>query len=124
MVDSLGFLDGTNSTEGVKGACWYTILGNPWLEKLGGVEKQAHGLKKTPEIELLPHSSGFIFRLNKGRCYWKSKTDTARNSAPVDHYQRVTIRVVCSLFPINSMRTAAHCLSGPWCNFLENLKGR
>nr|WP_238582596.1 DUF3396 domain-containing protein [Trabulsiella odontotermitis] len=31
MVDSLGFLDGTNSTEGVKGACWYTILGNPWL---------------------------------------------------------------------------------------------
>lgn len=113
MVDSLGCIDGTNSTEGVKGACWYTILGNSWQEKLDGAEKQAHRLKKAPEIELLPYSSGLIYRLNKGRCYWKLKTDTARNSAPVAHYWRVTIRVVCSLFLINSMRPAAPCLSGP-----------
>nr|WP_242514486.1 DUF3396 domain-containing protein [Enterobacter cloacae] len=40
MVDSLGFLDGTNSTEGVKGACWYTILGNPWLENWAVLRKR------------------------------------------------------------------------------------
>lgn len=62
MVDSLGFLDGTNSIEGVKGPCWYTILGNPWLEKLGGAEKLAHRLKKTPEIELLRYNSGIILK--------------------------------------------------------------
>ncbi len=62
MVDSLGFLDGTNSTEGVKGVCWYTILGNPWLEKLGGTDRLAHRLKDTPEIELLPYNSGIILK--------------------------------------------------------------
>ncbi|WP_342754185.1 type VI immunity family protein [Pantoea sp. MBD-2R] len=56
MVDSLGTLEGGEAVEGVKGACWYTILGNPWLEKL------AHRLKKTPEIELLPYNSGLIMK--------------------------------------------------------------
>ncbi|WP_416262620.1 DUF3396 domain-containing protein [Gibbsiella quercinecans] len=62
MVDSLGTLEGGEAVEGVKGACWYTILGNPWLEKLGGAEKLAHRLKKTPEIELLPYNSGIILK--------------------------------------------------------------
>lgn len=35
MVDSLGTLEGGEAVEGPKGACWYTILGIPWLEKLG-----------------------------------------------------------------------------------------
>ncbi|MEG2400537.1 MAG: DUF3396 domain-containing protein [Citrobacter sp.] len=62
MVDSLGTLEGGEAVEGVKGVCWYTILGNPWLEKLGGAEKLAHRLKKTPEIELLPYNSGLILK--------------------------------------------------------------
>ncbi|MEB6336337.1 DUF3396 domain-containing protein [Serratia rhizosphaerae] len=62
MVDSLGFLDGMNSVEGLKGACWYTILGNPWLEKIGGARTLAHRLAKTPEIELLPYNSGIILK--------------------------------------------------------------
>ncbi|ELD0410841.1 DUF3396 domain-containing protein, partial [Escherichia coli] len=35
MVDSLGTLEGDGAVIGLKGACWYTILGTPWLEKLG-----------------------------------------------------------------------------------------
>ncbi|WP_392433415.1 DUF3396 domain-containing protein [Yersinia sp. HM-2024] len=62
MVDSLGFLDGVNSTEGLKGACWYTIVGTPWLEKLGGAEKLKYRLAKTPEISLLPYNNGVVLK--------------------------------------------------------------
>ncbi|UCQ27462.1 DUF3396 domain-containing protein [Edwardsiella tarda] len=62
MVDSLGTLEGGEAVEGLKGPCWYTILGNPWLEKLGGAEKLAHRLKNSPEIELLPYNDGLILK--------------------------------------------------------------
>lgn len=62
MVDSLGTLEGGEAVEGLKGPCWYTILDNPWLEKLGGAEKPAHRLKNTPEIELLPYNGGLILK--------------------------------------------------------------
>lgn len=62
IVDSLGFLDGVNSTEGLKSACWYTILGAPWLEKLGGAERVKHCLAKTPEISLLAYNNGVILK--------------------------------------------------------------
>lgn len=62
MVDSLGTLEGGEAVEGLKGPCWYTILGNPWLEKLGGAEKLALRLKNPPEIELLPYNGGLILK--------------------------------------------------------------
>lgn len=65
MVDSLGTLEGGEAVKGLKGPCWYTILGNPWLEKLGGAEKLAHRLKNTPEIELLPYNGGLILKVGK-----------------------------------------------------------
>ncbi|EAW1288465.1 DUF3396 domain-containing protein [Salmonella enterica] len=65
MVDSLGTLEGGEAVKGLKGPCWYTILGNPWLEKLGGAEKLAHRLKNTPEIEVLPYNGGLILKAGK-----------------------------------------------------------
>ncbi|MGV3346136.1 DUF3396 domain-containing protein [Enterobacteriaceae bacterium LUAb1] len=62
MVDSIGTLEGSGAAISLKGACWYTILGNPWLEKLGGAEKLVHRLKNTPEIELLPYNGGLILK--------------------------------------------------------------
>lgn len=62
MVDSIGTLEGSGAAISQKGACWYTILGNSWLEKLGGEEKLAHRLKNTPEIELLPYDGGLILK--------------------------------------------------------------
>jgi hypothetical protein len=62
MVDSIGTLGGRGAAVSLKGACWYTILGNPWLEKLGGAEKLASRLAKTPDIELLPYNSGIILK--------------------------------------------------------------
>ncbi|MEI9701634.1 DUF3396 domain-containing protein [Enterobacter cloacae] len=62
MVDSLGTLEGGEAVEGLKGACWYTILGTPWLEKLGGKGAVTRRLMKTPEISLLPYSNGVIMK--------------------------------------------------------------
>ncbi|HDS4947939.1 TPA: DUF3396 domain-containing protein [Klebsiella aerogenes] len=62
MVDSLGFLDGANAVEGIKGACWYTILGTPWLEKLGGEARLTARLSDTPEIEVLPYRHGVVIK--------------------------------------------------------------
>ncbi|QMR41587.1 DUF3396 domain-containing protein [Klebsiella aerogenes] len=62
MVDSLGTLEGGDAVHGLKGPCWYTILGNSWLGKLGGAEKLAHRLKNTPEIEMLPYNGGVILK--------------------------------------------------------------
>ena len=65
MVDSIGTLEGDGAVIGLKGACWYTILGTPWLEKLGGAEKLTHRLAKTPEIILLPYSNGVILKAGR-----------------------------------------------------------
>ncbi|EIZ8957274.1 DUF3396 domain-containing protein [Cronobacter sakazakii] len=62
MVDSIGTLEGRVAVNSLKGACWYTILGPPWLEKLGGAEQLTHRLVKTPEIRLLPYSNGVILK--------------------------------------------------------------
>ncbi|MEA9393448.1 DUF3396 domain-containing protein, partial [Acerihabitans sp. TG2] len=62
MVDSIGTLEGGGAVIGLKGACWYTILGTPWLEKLGGAEKLKHRLAKTPEISLLRYNNGVILK--------------------------------------------------------------
>ncbi|CNG11231.1 DUF3396 domain-containing protein [Yersinia similis] len=62
MVDSIGTLEGGGAAISLKGACWYTILGVPWLEKLGGIEKLKHRLANTPEISLLPYNNGIILK--------------------------------------------------------------
>jgi hypothetical protein len=62
MVDSIGTLDGRCAVNSLKSTCWYTILGKPWLEKLGGVDKLAHRLANTPEIELLPYNNGIVLK--------------------------------------------------------------
>ncbi|EPB4365849.1 DUF3396 domain-containing protein [Enterobacter hormaechei] len=62
MVDSLGTLEGGEAVEGLKGACWYTILGTPWLEKLGGEDAVSRRLVKTPEISLLSYNNGVIMK--------------------------------------------------------------
>ncbi|EOW1326916.1 DUF3396 domain-containing protein [Klebsiella aerogenes] len=62
MVDSLGFLDGANAVEGIKGACWYTILGTPWLEKLGGEARLMARLSDTPEIDVLLYRHGVVIK--------------------------------------------------------------
>jgi len=62
MVDSLGTLEGGEAVEGLKGACWYTILGTPWLEKLGAENAVARRLANTPEISLLSYNNGVILK--------------------------------------------------------------
>ncbi|EDF5515922.1 DUF3396 domain-containing protein [Salmonella enterica] len=62
MVDSLGTLEGGDAVHGLKGPCWYTILGNPWLEKLGGTQKLQRRLAKTPDVEILPYNGGVILK--------------------------------------------------------------
>ena len=62
MVDSIGTLEGGAAVIGLKGACWYTILGTPWLEKLGAENAVARRLANTPEISLLSYNNGVILK--------------------------------------------------------------
>ncbi|MGJ3448444.1 DUF3396 domain-containing protein [Enterobacter sp. PTB] len=62
MVDSLGTLEGDGAAISLKGACWYTILGTPWLDKLGGSETLTRRLAKTTEIELLSYNNGIVLK--------------------------------------------------------------
>lgn len=62
MVDSIGMLEGGDAVEGIKGACWYTILGNPWIEKLGGSPFLNRMVADTPEIVILPYNQGLILQ--------------------------------------------------------------
>lgn len=62
MVDSIGFLEGAHAVEGIKGACWYTILGTPWLQKLGGEARLRARLSDTPEIDVLPYRHGVVIK--------------------------------------------------------------
>jgi hypothetical protein len=62
MVDSIGMLEGGDAVEGIKGACWYTILGNRWVEKLGGVSFVNRMVADTPEIAILSYNQGLILQ--------------------------------------------------------------
>ncbi|MCS3424565.1 hypothetical protein M2403_003188 [Rahnella sp. BIGb0603] len=62
MVDSIGTLEGGDATEGVKGAAWYTILGNHWIDKIGGETALKCLISDTPEITLLPYDNGVILK--------------------------------------------------------------
>ena len=62
MVDSIGMLEGGDAVEGIKGACWYTILGNRWVEKLGGVSFVNRMVTDTPEIAILSYNQGLILQ--------------------------------------------------------------
>jgi len=62
MVDSIGMLEGGDAVEGIKGACWYTILGNRWVEKLGGVSFVNRMVADTPEIAIFSYNQGLILQ--------------------------------------------------------------
>ncbi len=62
MVDSIGTLEGGHAVTGIKGACWFTILGTPWVEKLGGEAVIKQLISDTPEIGVLPYSNGLILK--------------------------------------------------------------
>ncbi|AEX52608.1 ImpA family protein [Rahnella aquatilis CIP 78.65 = ATCC 33071] len=65
MVDSIGMLEGGDAVEGIKGACWYTILGNRWVEKLGGVSFVNKMVADTPEIAILSYNQGLILQASQ-----------------------------------------------------------
>ncbi|MCM2448311.1 DUF3396 domain-containing protein [Rahnella sp. CG8] len=62
MVDSIGMLEGGDAVEGIKGACWYTILGNQWVDKLGGRPFVNRMVADTPEIAILSYNQGLILQ--------------------------------------------------------------
>lgn len=63
MVDSLGILEGGEAVEGIKGLCWYTILGAPWLKKL------AHRVKMRSIIRARAYNP-LGWRLSPYACRW------------------------------------------------------
>jgi hypothetical protein len=51
--------------KGIKGGNWITVLSNPWVEKLGGVEKIRQGLAAEPVGMGQPGEMGQLFRVDE-----------------------------------------------------------
>lgn len=62
MVDSYAHFEGDYAACEIKSACWYTILGRPWIDKLGGEHYLQQKIAKEPDIKLLPYNSGIILK--------------------------------------------------------------
>src|SRR5699024_5524534 len=65
MVVSLGTLEGDGAVIGLKGACWYTILGTSWLDKLWRAERVKHRLAIYHVISMLHYNNGVVLKAGK-----------------------------------------------------------
>lgn len=61
-VDSMPFADTLQLQEHVKGVNWYTILGNNYVERLGGEGAIRHALSGRGDVEVQPYNNGLIIR--------------------------------------------------------------
>lgn len=62
MVDSMGFADGLKlKTDYIKGVNWYTILGHPFVERLGGETTLLDQLN-LPEVTVEQYDHGLLIR--------------------------------------------------------------
>ena len=65
MVDTNSHFEGGLAVEGIKSACWYTILGNSWLKKLGGEEIIDSKLANSEGVEQLHYNNGIILKAGR-----------------------------------------------------------
>jgi hypothetical protein len=61
-VDSMPFAAARRLQEHIKGVNWYTVLGNTYIERLGGVDAIRHQLSGRGDIELLAYDNGLIIK--------------------------------------------------------------
>lgn len=62
IVDSMPFADTLQLQEHVKSVNWYTVLGNTYVERLGGEAAVRHALSGRGDIEMLNYDYGLIIR--------------------------------------------------------------
>jgi len=61
-VDTFAYSMGRELLNHVKGVNWYTVLGNDYVERLGGEAAIRHALSGHGDIEILPYDYGLIIR--------------------------------------------------------------
>jgi hypothetical protein len=61
-VDTFAYAMGRELQNHIKGANWYTVLGQSYVERLGGEERLRHALSGHGDIVLLPYEQGLIIR--------------------------------------------------------------
>ncbi|OEC34893.1 hypothetical protein A7D27_26655 [Pseudomonas sp. 1D4] len=61
-VDTFAYAMGMELQNHIKGANWYTVLGQSYVERLGGEERLRHALSGHGDIVLLPYEQGLIIR--------------------------------------------------------------
>lgn len=62
MVDSVPFADTLRLQEHIKGVNWFTVLGNTYVERLGGEASIRHALSGRGDIEISNYDHGLIIR--------------------------------------------------------------
>ncbi|UCQ27461.1 DUF3396 domain-containing protein [Edwardsiella tarda] len=65
IVDSCSHFEGGLAVEGIKSACWYTILGHSWLQKLTGGNNLQSKLINSGSIEQLHYNGGLILKTGR-----------------------------------------------------------
>lgn len=62
MVDSAPFADTLRLQKHIKGVNWFTVLGNTYVERLGGESAIYHALSGRGDIQIQPYNNGLIIR--------------------------------------------------------------
>lgn len=61
-VDSMPHASSLELIDHIKGVNWFTILGNTYVERLGGEDAIRHALSGRGDIEIQPYNNGLIIR--------------------------------------------------------------
>lgn len=61
-VDSTAHISTLELIDHIKGVNWYTVLGNTFVERLGGESAIRHALSNRGDIEILTYNNGLIIR--------------------------------------------------------------
>ncbi|WP_373386866.1 DUF3396 domain-containing protein [Pseudomonas alcaligenes] len=61
-VDSMPFASSLELLDHIKGINWFTVLGNTYVERLGGEDAIRHALSGQSDVEVLTYDQGLIIR--------------------------------------------------------------
>lgn len=61
-VDTFAYASTLELIEHIKGVNWFTVLGNTFVERLGGADTIRHALSGRGDVEIQPYDNGLIIR--------------------------------------------------------------
>ncbi|MDH1109783.1 DUF3396 domain-containing protein [Pseudomonas otitidis] len=108
-VDTLAYAMCRRLQNHIKGANWYTVLGQSYVERLGGEERLRHALSGHGVIVLLPYEQGLIIRAG----------DCPELGAQADGLPRAYVAVSNVVKPVRLQETGSLHTYSPYGNCFD-----